>query len=70
MVCPSQPYHPKFFKGCLPQILLDPFLNTLTHFCNDRRLNTDPIMIMNQLNIPITSDVTGLEAYLEPSLTK
>ena len=21
----------KFFKGCLPQILLDPFLNTLTH---------------------------------------
>ena len=20
----------KFFKGCLPQILLDPFLNTLT----------------------------------------
>ena len=22
----------KFFKGCLPQILLGPFLNTLTHF--------------------------------------
>ena len=21
----------KFFKGCFPQILLDPFLNTLTH---------------------------------------
>ena len=21
----------KFFKGCLPQILLDRFLNTLTH---------------------------------------
>ena len=21
----------KFFKGCLPQILLDPFLNTLSH---------------------------------------
>ena len=20
-----------FFKGCLPQFLLDPFLNTLTH---------------------------------------
>ena len=24
-------YHFKFFKGCLPQILLSPFLNTLTH---------------------------------------
>ena len=24
-------YHFEFFKGCLPQILLDPFLNTLTH---------------------------------------
>ena len=23
-------YHFKFFKGCLPQILLAPFLNTLT----------------------------------------
>ena len=22
----------KFFKGCLPQILLGPFLNTLSHF--------------------------------------
>ena len=29
MVCLSRPYHFKFFKGCLPQILLGPFLNTL-----------------------------------------
>ena len=27
----SRPYHFNFFKGCLPQILLGPFLNTLTH---------------------------------------
>ena len=27
----SRPYHFKFFKGCLPQILLGSFLNTLTH---------------------------------------
>ena len=27
----SRPYSFKFFKGCLPQILLGPFLNTLTH---------------------------------------
>ena len=27
----SRPYHFKFFKGCLPQILLGLFLNTFTH---------------------------------------
>ena len=29
--CLSRPYPSKFFKGCLPQILLGPFLNTLSH---------------------------------------
>ena len=32
MVCLSRPYSFKFFKGCLSQILLGPFLNTLSHF--------------------------------------
>ena len=31
MVCLSKPYQFKFFKGCFPQILLGPFLNTLTY---------------------------------------
>ena len=33
MVCLGlgRPYPLKFLKGCLPQILLAPFLNTLTH---------------------------------------
>ena len=26
-----QTYHFNFFKGCLPQILLGPFVNTLSH---------------------------------------
>ena len=30
VVCISRPYHFKFFRGCLPQIFLGPFLNTLT----------------------------------------
>ena len=30
MFCQSRSYHFKFFKGCLPQILLGPFLNTST----------------------------------------
>ena len=31
MVCLSRPYPFKFFKGCLPQNLLSPLLNTLSH---------------------------------------
>ena len=31
MVCLSRPYNFNFFKGCLPQISLGPFLNTLPH---------------------------------------
>ena len=31
MVCLSEPYPSKFFKGCLPQNLLSPLLNTLSH---------------------------------------
>ena len=30
-ICLGRPYHFNFFKGCLPQILLGLFLNTVTH---------------------------------------
>ena len=36
MVCLSRPYHFKFFKGCLPQISLGPFLNTLSQISLSR----------------------------------
>ena len=29
----DRPYPFKFFKGCLPQILLGPFFNNLTQLC-------------------------------------
>ena len=32
MVCLSRPHHFKFFEGCLPQVLLGSFLNTLPYF--------------------------------------
>ena len=35
MLCLSRPYHFKFFKGCLPQISIGPFLNTLSHMIHD-----------------------------------
>ena len=31
----SKPYHFKFIKGCHPQILFGPLLNTLTHLQNN-----------------------------------
>ena len=31
MVCFGRPYHFRFFKGCHPQVLLGPFVNTLSH---------------------------------------
>ena len=31
VVCLGRPYPFSFFKGCLPQILLGPLLNTFTH---------------------------------------
>ena len=31
MVCLGRPHHFRFFKGSPPQILIGPFLNTLTH---------------------------------------
>ena len=35
VICLGRLYHFKFFKGCLPQILLGPFLNTLKPFNNE-----------------------------------
>ena len=36
--CLGRPYRFTFFKGSLPQILLGPFLNILTHMCFGLRL--------------------------------
>ena len=38
MVCLSRPYPFKSFKGCLPQILLGPLLNTLSHMSLDSEI--------------------------------
>ena len=45
----SRPYPFKFFKGCLPQILLGPFLNTLSHI--------DPQLPNPQFIITITKGI-------------
>ena len=40
MVCLSRLYPFKFFKGCLPKILLGPFLNTLSQMIPCLKINT------------------------------
>ena len=52
MVCLSRPYSFKCLKGCLPQILLGPFLNTLPHFISkitDNYLELEPICISYEI---------------------
>ena len=38
----SRPYPIKFFKGCLPQILLGPFLNTWAQICLSKDVRQSP----------------------------
>ena len=51
MACLGRPHHYKFFKGCIPQVLLGPFLNTLTHLLVFRFFSIKPFII----RIPILS---------------
>ena len=59
MVYLGRPYHFIFFKGSLPQILLGPFLNTLTHllkkslienfiFCTVRFVQCSKLIKLNE----------------------
>ena len=54
----SRPHHFKFFKGCLPQISLGPFWNTLSHMwvkiANDIISESNDIRV---LGITTNSDV-------------
>ena len=49
MVCLGRPYRFKFFKGCLPQILLGLFLNTLTQMINFALIYTNFFKVINKV---------------------
>ena len=51
----------KFFKGCLPQIFLGPFLNTLTCFL----LCGNNIFIHFEKNNSLISDICHLKSVLQ-----
>ena len=52
MVSLSRPYHFKFFRGCLPQIVLGPFLNTLTQMTckKQRKIKQEILSLMTFLH--------------------
>ena len=52
MICLSKPYNFKFFKGCLPQIYLGPFLNTLFH-----------LLILTENSHAVTNDTEVSQEY-------
>ena len=39
MVCLGRLHHFKFFKGSLSEILLGPFLNTLSHISDEKKIS-------------------------------
>ena len=45
MVCLGRPHPIKFSKGCLPQILLGPFLNNLSHIIAKNRDSHEALLI-------------------------
>ena len=45
----SRLYQVKFFKGRLPQILLGPFLNTLTHMLLIIKVNNKDILLVQHI---------------------
>ena len=59
MVCLGRPYQFKFFKSCLPQVLLGPFLNTLTHMFGTVEFwwQTGKVVLGNQIQFYIAKSV-------------
>ena len=53
-LCLGRPYHLKLFKGCLPQILLGPLSNTLTHNVLCSIIN--PFRAIFSLSVPLENN--------------
>ena len=51
VVCLGRPYYFKFFIGCLSQILLGPFLNTLSHINQEHQISTNLISFIQSIHM-------------------
>ena len=62
MVCLAKAYLFKFFKDCLPQILLGPFLNTLTQiFHREQNEDIPKYLLQNTVHTRIESHQESVE---------
>ena len=52
MVCLGRPFHFKFFKACLPQILLGQFLNTFSHIIRQQNYLVSKMLYASKLVAP------------------
>ena len=50
MICLSRLYHIKFFKGCLSQMSLGPFMNIVSHIINTRLKFCTEILVSYSFN--------------------
>ena len=69
MVCLGRPYHFKFFKDCLPQILLGPFLNILSQMLSSKAwemIGNENILLI-QFFYPVYEDLNAFFKVTEIS---
>ena len=59
MVCWDRPFHFNFFKGCLPQILLDLFLNTLPQILYSSNLSVSNKFLVSFTHKTLKSSETS-----------
>ena len=72
MIWRSRPCHFQFFKDCLPQILLGPFLNTLTQIFLQANSQIQKvgwlfIWLMSELNTRILLSYFLMNAWYKPT---
>ena len=64
MVCLTRPYPFKFFKRYLPQILLGPFLNSLSHI-HFLAFHAKPFYLHELLHASVSKEQLQKEKWLQ-----
>ena len=63
MVCLNRPYQLRFFKGCIPKILLGPFLNTLSQVFH-RKIALNIFIRLPEKQVHLFRKIDGFQQQL------